>query len=124
MKFVFYLINCLVSALLAGVTYQGASSIYLWGLMGGWVGYDIVVSSIFSIAIVSFQFALLFFWVLNWRERKMALGFSLLLVILTLFLMLAYLRGIYFIYLIFLFLSSVFQMVFYIFLSRRLNWSG
>lgn len=123
MKFVFYLINCLVSALLAGITYQGASSIYLWGLMGGWVGYDIVVSSIFSIAIVSFQFALLFFWVLNWRERKMALGFSLLLVILTLFLMLAYLRGIYFINLIFLFLSSVFQMVFYIFLSRRLNWS-
>jgi len=123
MKFVFYLINCLVSALLAGVTYQGASSIYLWGLMGGWVGYDIVVSSIFSIAIVSFQFALLFFWVLNWRERKMALGFSLLLVILTLFLMLAYLRGIYFINLIFLFSSFVFQMVFYIFLSRRLNWS-
>lgn len=123
MKFVFYLINCLVSALLAGVTYQGASSIYLWGLMGGWVGYDIVVSSIFSIAIVSFQFALLFFWMLNWRERKMALGFSLLLVSLTLFLMLAYLRGIYFINLIFLFSSFVFQMVFYIFLSRRLNWS-
>jgi len=53
----------------------------------------------------------------------MALGFSLLLVILTLFLMLAYLWGIYFINLIFLFSSFVFQMVFYIFLSRRLNWS-